>query len=57
MTLQELSRNFALDCARIDKAKSKTPEGSFGFLHLCQEQHTVIMNMIADLKPICERLA
>ncbi len=57
MTLQELSKNFALDIARIDKQKAKTPEGSAGFLHLCQEQHSLIMLLIEDLKPIVARLA
>ncbi len=56
MTLQELSRNFALDIARLDKLKSKTAEGTQGYLHLCQEQHALILKMIADLKPICDRL-
>ena len=57
MTLQELSKNFALDIARIDKQKAKTPEGSAGFLHLCQEQHSLIMRMIENLKPVVDRLA
>ena len=57
MTLQELSKNFALDIVRIDKQKAKTSEGSAGFLHLCQEQHSLIMRMIENLKPIVERLA
>jgi hypothetical protein len=38
LTLQELSKNFALDIARIDKQKAKTLEGSAGFLHSCQPQ-------------------
>ena len=57
MTLQELSKRFALDIQRLDKLKSKTPEGSNGLLHLCQEQHALIMRMIENLKPIVERLA
>ena len=56
MTLQELSTNFALDIARVDKQKAKTPEGSAGFLHLCQQQHDAIQEMIANLQPIVERL-
>jgi hypothetical protein len=57
MTLIELSKTFALDCAGFDKAKSRTAEGTLGFVNICSEQHAVIMNMIAELKPICERLA
>ena len=56
MTLQELSKNFALDIAKLDKQKSKTPEGSNGFLHLCNEQSACIMQMMADLKLVLERL-
>ena len=57
MTLQELTENFAMDIARIDKLKSKTPEGSAGFLHLCQKQHWLIRRMIENLKPVVDRLA
>ena len=57
MTLIELSKTFALDCARLDKAKSRKAEGTLGFVNICAEQHAVIMNMIAERKPICERLA
>ena len=57
MTLIELSKTFALDCARLDKTKSRTAEGTLGFVNICAEQHAVIMDMIAELKPICERLA
>jgi len=52
LTLQELSRNFAFDIARLDKQKAKTAEGTQGYLHLCQEQQALILKMIADLKPI-----
>jgi hypothetical protein len=51
-SLQSLSRNFALDIARIDKLKSKTAEGTRGYLHLCNERHALILKVIADLKPI-----
>ena len=57
MTLHELSKNFALDIARIDKAKSRTAEGTFGYLHLCNEQQAVILQLIEELKPIVARLA
>ena len=43
MTLQQLAGNFSLDVQRIDKLKSKTPEGTQGYLHLCNEQSAVIL--------------
>jgi len=56
-SLQSPSRNFALDIERLDKQKAKTAEGTQGYVHLCNEQHAIILKMIADLKPIVERLA
>ena len=56
-SLQSLSRNFALNIERLDKQKAKTAEGTQGYLHLCNEQHARILKVIADLKPIVERLA
>jgi len=47
-SLQSLSCNFALDIERLDKQKAKTAEGTHGYLHLCQEQHAVIVRLIED---------
>jgi len=52
LNLQTLSKNFARDIQRLDKQKSKTAEGTQGYLHLCQEQHAVIVRLIENLKPV-----
>jgi hypothetical protein len=46
-----------MDIARIDKLKSKTPEGSMGYIHLCGETDRLIIEMINKLTPIVARLA